>query len=99
MTNCLVQGAPVTNQWGGSGASDEQFGAKVTPRDGRGERVWPRPGPLRQASEPGAALDGHRDRAGHLGEEVVALVVDDDERGEVLHLDPPDRLHAQLGVL
>src|SRR5687767_5314519 len=32
-------------------------------------------------------------------EEVVALVVDDDEGGEVLHLDPPHRLHAQLGVL
>ena len=34
-----------------------------------------------------------------VGEEVVALVVDDDERREVLDLDPPDRLHAQLGVL
>ena len=33
------------------------------------------------------------------GEEVVALVVDDDEGGEVLDLDPPDRLHAELGVL
>ena len=33
------------------------------------------------------------------GEEVVALVVDDDERGEVLDLDLPDRLHAELGVL
>ena len=34
-----------------------------------------------------------------LGEEVVALVVDDDEGREVLDLDPPDRLHAELGVL
>src|SRR6478736_5238355 len=34
-----------------------------------------------------------------LAEEVVALVVDDDEGREVLDLDPPDRLHAELGVL
>src|SRR3954454_1943399 len=34
-----------------------------------------------------------------LAEEVVALVVDDDEGGEVLDLDLPDRLHAELGVL
>src|SRR3954454_4322824 len=39
------------------------------------------------------------DRAGGVGEEVVALVVDDDEGGEVLDLDLPDRLHAELGVL
>src|SRR3546814_19023174 len=32
-------------------------------------------------------------------DEVVALVVDDDEGGEVLDLDLPDRLHPQLGVL
>src|SRR5689334_9946505 len=38
-------------------------------------------------------------RTGYLGEEVVALVVDHDERREVDDLDPPDRLHAQLGVL
>src|SRR6266704_1214344 len=36
---------------------------------------------------------------GDVGEEVVALVVDDDEGGEVADLDPPDRLHPQLGVL
>jgi hypothetical protein len=29
-------------------------------------------------------------------EEVVALVVDDDEGGEVLDLDPPDRFHAEF---
>src|SRR5690606_41753947 len=34
-----------------------------------------------------------------LGEEVVALVVDHDEGGEVLDLDLPDRFHAELGVL
>src|SRR3954468_505763 len=34
-----------------------------------------------------------------LAGEVVALVVDDDEGGEVLDLDAPDRLHAELGVL
>jgi hypothetical protein len=33
------------------------------------------------------------------GEEVVALVVDHEERREVLHLDLPDRLHAELGVV
>src|SRR5262249_57909089 len=31
-------------------------------------------------------------------EEIVALVVDHDEGGEILHLDFPDRLHAQLGI-
>src|ERR1041384_7480698 len=31
-------------------------------------------------------------------EEVVALVVDDDEGREVLDLDAPDRLHAELGI-
>src|SRR3990170_8213518 len=31
-------------------------------------------------------------------EEVVALVVDHDEGGEVQDLDPKDRLHAELGV-
>lgn len=35
---------------------------------------------------------------GDLGEEVVALVVDEDERGEVLYFDFPDSLHAELGV-
>src|SRR5690348_7312007 len=33
-----------------------------------------------------------------LLEEVIALVVDDDEGGEVLDLDLPDRLHAELGI-
>src|SRR5512134_1497242 len=37
-------------------------------------------------------------RLQELGEEVVALVVDDDERREVLDLDPPDRLHPELGI-
>src|SRR6478752_1366051 len=41
----------------------------------------------------GADLDH---RLARVGEEVLALVVDDDERGEVLHLDLPDRLHAEL---
>src|SRR6516225_7787987 len=31
-------------------------------------------------------------------EEVVALVVDHDEGREIFYLDPPDRLHAELGV-
>ena len=38
-------------------------------------------------------------RTVHFGEEVVALVVHHDERREVLHLDLPDRLHAQFRVL
>src|SRR4051794_14824922 len=33
-----------------------------------------------------------------LREEVVALVVDDDEGGEVDDLDAPDRLHPELGI-
>ena len=37
--------------------------------------------------------------AADLLEEVVALVVDDDERREVDDLDLPHRLHAELGVL
>ena len=46
-------------------------------------------------------MPGHRhgDGARGVGEEVVALVVDDDEGREVLDLDLPDRLHAELGVL
>ena len=44
---------------------------------------------------PSAEADG----GAHLGEEVVALVVDDDEGGEVLDVDLPDGLHAELGVL
>src|SRR5579871_1190757 len=34
-----------------------------------------------------------------LLEEIIPLVVDHDERGEVLDLDPPDRLHPKLGIL
>src|ERR1700691_5194048 len=45
----------------------------------------------------GVAADGEQP-AGGLGEEVVALVVDDDESGEVLDLDLPHRLHAEFGV-
>src|SRR6266513_1762765 len=40
-----------------------------------------------------------RDRFGDLAEEVVAFVVDDDERREVAHLDLPDRFHPELGIL
>ena len=59
---------------------------------GSGERRRVGPGPAC-----GSAADG--DRLRHVGEEVVALVVDDDEGREVLDLDLPDRLHAELGVL
>src|SRR6478736_8638215 len=55
------------------------------------------PGLLRGADP--EAGDGDGDGPGGVGEEVVALVVDDDEGGEVLDLDLPDRLHAELGVL
>src|SRR5579871_5229803 len=37
-------------------------------------------------------------RARGLGEEIVALVVDDDESGEVPDLDLPHRLHAKFRV-
>lgn len=32
-----------------------------------------------------------------LGEEVIALVIDEDEGGEVLHFDFPNGLHPKLG--
>src|SRR3954453_323751 len=59
----------------------------------------PTGGGPRERSQARPAADRHRHRPGDVGEEVVALVVDDDERREVLDLDPPDRLHAELGVL
>src|SRR5215475_11983281 len=31
-------------------------------------------------------------------EEIIALVVDHDECGKILHLDSPNRLHAELGI-
>ena len=43
----------------------------------------------------GAALAFGED----LGEEVVALVVDEDEGGEVFHFNLPDGFHAEFGVL
>src|SRR3954447_21154430 len=54
--------------------------------------------PLRQA---GPAHRNRRERRcrGRILEEVVALVVNDDERREVLDLDLPDGLHAELLVL
>src|SRR5215472_11162805 len=45
----------------------------------------------------GMAADGQQ-RAGCLGVEVVALVVHDDERGEVADLYLPHRLHAEFRV-
>src|SRR5690606_10782463 len=47
----------------------------------------------------GAGAHAQRDGLLGFGEEVVALVVDDDEGREVLDLDLPHRFHAQLGVL
>src|SRR3954453_405318 len=47
----------------------------------------------------GADGDGGGHGAQGVGEEVVALVVDDDEGGKTPPLDPPDRFHAELGVL
>src|SRR6478735_6984774 len=55
--------------------------------------------PTRESEQAGALLDGEGHGLGDGGEEVVALVVDHDEGREVLDLDLPDRLHAQLGVL
>src|SRR5262249_36657237 len=31
-------------------------------------------------------------------EEIIALVIDEDERREILHLDFPHRLHAEFGI-
>src|SRR5579875_3278346 len=56
--------------------------------------AYPRPA-AGVLSPPGAHCDSG---SGELGEEVVALVVDDDEGGEVYHFDAPDRLHAELGI-
>ena len=42
---------------------------------------------------------GQGDGGRHLVEEVAALVVHHDECREVLHLDPPDGLHAEFWVL
>ena len=88
---------------------DTEFVEQLTTDQGAVDARWP--GRLLQqglARTRLARLDARRQltldrRAGeglvdHL-EEVVALVVDDDERGEVLDLDLPDRLHAELGVL
>ena len=41
----------------------------------------------------------HRTGGLQLLEEVVTLVVDEDECGEVFHLNLPDSLHAELGIL
>src|ERR1039457_5959499 len=55
---------------------------------------------FRSGRRPSPALTADREqRRARLGEKVVALVVDDDEYGEVAHLDLPDRLHAQFRVL
>src|SRR6201999_3155678 len=43
-------------------------------------------------------LADRQQRAGGFGEKVVALVVNDDEGGEVPDLDLPHRLHAEFGV-
>src|SRR5262245_35062103 len=53
------------------------------------------PGRPQSRSLPGTR--GHSPQI-ELLEEIVAFVVDDDEGREVLHLDPPDRLHAELGI-
>src|SRR5580693_3294445 len=45
----------------------------------------------------GVAAD-RQQRPGRFGEEVVALVVHDHERGEVPDLDFPHRLHAEFRV-
>ena len=41
----------------------------------------------------------HRASGLQLLEEIVALVVHEDEGREVLHLNLPDSLHAELGIL
>jgi hypothetical protein len=62
------------------------------PYEGRPPRAAPR------AAVTGPTCgDAHGQRLERLGEEVVALVVDHDEGREVLDLDLPDRLHAELG--
>src|SRR3954467_15563535 len=54
---------------------------------------------LRRRSVDGSAAADGEDGAGRVVEEVAALVVHDDERREVLDLDLPDGLHAELRVL
>src|SRR5690606_6996872 len=74
----------------------------------RADRAWMSdlPGLTPKAMRSGSDLGffgGGGDAAGDagaaaLGEEIVALVVHQDERGEVLDLDLPHGLHAELGV-
>src|SRR3954469_4648472 len=51
------------------------------------------------AARPLASRDTKRLSQIQLLEEVIALVVDDDEGGKILHLDFAHRLHAELGIL
>src|SRR5258708_3365172 len=72
-------------------------------RSGTALRIYGVPGrsDTRLLRQPGAPHRDVRERrlGGRVLEEVVALVVDDDERREVLDLDLPDGLHAELLVL
>ena len=54
----------------------------------------PLPGPLRPEGRRGDV-----DRLLQPLVEIVPLVVDHDERGEILHLDPPHRFHAEFRIL
>ena len=45
-----------------------------------------------------SGAQGYRAALDDFLEEIVALVVHDDERGEILDFDLPDRFHAELGV-
>src|SRR3974377_1893181 len=54
--------------------------------------AWP-------SSAPADGEEWARCAARGTGEEIIPLVVDDDERGEVTYLDLPHRFHPQFRVL
>src|SRR5450631_1618721 len=55
----------------------------------------------RLPSRPGISCHAAAPRASpqiQLLEKIIALVVDDDERREILDFDSPDRFHAEFGM-
>src|SRR4029078_3226719 len=79
--------------WGGVGVGAVRFCACV------GDIRFPR-APLPALPKGGEGSDKGEDDLPEIQllEEVVALVVDDDEGGEIDYLDAPDRLHAEFRI-
>src|SRR3954468_13085383 len=79
---------------GGAGCAPtrSRIAAEPGPMPPRGSRISS--ASFHAAQRPGNAASTQI----QLLEEVVALVVDDDERRKVDDLDAPDRFHAELGI-